>query len=135
LISVLATLRFRLGKRLELAGIAIEWDMQDLPALAWLGPPQALQLIRIVQEVLTNVLKHAIATRLRISAHCKQPDVEVCIADNGMGFMVAAVAAGRGMRNLRQRAASLSGSISIESNPGSGTTVRLRLPITRTDKP
>ena len=62
LTSVLATLRFRLGKRLELAGIGLEWDMQDLPALGWLGPPQALQLMRIVQEVLTNVLKHARAT-------------------------------------------------------------------------
>ena len=53
---MLATLRFRLGRRLELAGIELEWDMQDLPPLAWLGPPQALQLMRIVQEVLTNVL-------------------------------------------------------------------------------
>jgi signal transduction histidine kinase len=131
LISVLATLRFRFGKRLELAGIAIEWDMQDLPALAWLGPPQALQLIRIVQEVLTNVLKHSAATRLRISAHCKHPDVEVCIADNGMGFNIDAVAAGRGVRNLRQRAASLSGRIAIESRLGTGTTIRLVLPIAR----
>jgi signal transduction histidine kinase len=83
LISVLATLRFRLGKRLELAGIGLEWDMHDLPALGWLGPPQALQLMRIVQEVLTNVLKHARATRMQISARCNAPFIEVCITDNG----------------------------------------------------
>jgi signal transduction histidine kinase len=132
LISVLATLRFRLGKRLELAGIALEWDMQDLPPLAWLGPPQALQLMRIVQEVLTNVLKHAGASRMQISAHCDGPYVEVCIADNGRGFDVATISTGRGLRHLAQRAASLHGSVLVDSRPGEGTTVRLLLPVTIT---
>jgi signal transduction histidine kinase len=129
LTSVLATLRFRLGKRLELAGIALEWDMQDLPALNWLGPPQALQLIRIVQEVLTNALKHARATRMQISAHCSAPFIEVRVTDNGCGFDAASTPTGRGLRHLPQRAASLNGSVIIESRPGSGTTVRLLLPI------
>jgi signal transduction histidine kinase len=129
LISVLATLRFRLGKRLELAGIVLEWDMQDLPALAWLGPPQALQLIRIVQEVLTNVLKHAGANRMLISARCDGPCVEVCITDNGRGFDVASTSTGRGLRHLAQRAASLHGSVLIESEPRKGTTVKLLLPV------
>jgi signal transduction histidine kinase len=129
LISVLATLRFRLGKRLELAGIGLEWDMQDLPALSWLGPPQALQLMRIVQEVLTNVLKHAHATQMQISAHRSGAFIEVCITDNGCGFDAATTQSGRGLRHLAQRAASLDGSIVIESRPGSGTTVRLLLPI------
>ncbi|HEY2675789.1 MAG TPA: sensor histidine kinase [Steroidobacteraceae bacterium] len=129
LISVLATLRFRLGKRLELAGITLQWDMEDLPPLAWLGPPQALQLMRIVQEVLTNVLKHAGATNLNISAHRAEPYVEVCIADNGRGFDVASVPTGRGLRHLSQRAASLHGSVLVDSRPGTGTTVRLLLPL------
>jgi signal transduction histidine kinase len=129
LTSVLATLRFRLGKRLELAGIELAWDMQDLPALSWLGPPQALQLIRIIQEVLTNVLKHARATHMQISARCSGPFIEVCITDNGRGFDTATTPSGRGLRHLPQRAASLSGSVIIESHPGSGTTVRLLLPI------
>ena len=129
LTSVLATLRFRLGKRLELAGIALEWDMQDLPALSWLGPPQALQLIRIVQEVLTNVLKHAHATHLCISARGSGLFIEVRITDNGCGFDTATAPTGRGLRHLAQRAASLNGSVVIESRPGSGTTFRLLLPI------
>jgi signal transduction histidine kinase len=129
LTSVLATLRFRLGKRLELAGIGLAWDMQDLPALSWLGPPQALQLIRVVQEVLTNVLKHARATHMQISARCSGLFIEVCITDNGCGFDTATTPTGRGLRHLQQRAASLHGSIVIESGTGSGTTVRLLLPI------
>jgi signal transduction histidine kinase len=129
LISVLATLRFRLGKRLELAGIKLEWDMDDLPVLSWLGSPQALQLMRIVQEVLTNVLKHAAASQMRISAHCAGPYIEVCIADNGRGFDIGTSSTGRGLRHLAQRAASLHGSVLIDSRPGSGTTVRLLLPV------
>jgi len=103
--------------------------MQDLPTLAWLGPPQALQLIRIVQEVLTNVLKHAVATRMLISARCDGPFVEVCITDNGRGFDVASTSTGRGLRHLAQRAAGLHGSVLIESEPRSGTTVKLLLPV------
>jgi signal transduction histidine kinase len=129
LVSVLATLRFRLGKRLELAGIALEWDMHDLPTLPWLGPPQALQLIRIVQEALSNVLKHAAASRMKISAHVRERYIEVCIADNGRGFDAGAVSAGRGLRHLSQRAASVQGSVLVESQPGLGTTVRLLLPV------
>jgi signal transduction histidine kinase len=129
LTSVLATLRFRLGKRLELAGIGLEWDMHDLPPLSWLGPPQALQLMRIVQEVLTNVLKHARATSMQMSARCSGLFIEVCVTDNGCGFDTANTPTGRGLRHLPQRAASLNGSVIIESRPGSGTTVRLLLPI------
>jgi signal transduction histidine kinase len=129
LTSVLATLRFRLGKRLELAGIVLHWDMQDLPSLTWLGPSQALQLMRLVQEVLTNVLKHARATRMKISAQPAEQHIEVCVADNGCGFDAATAPVGRGLRHLAQRAASLQGSIVIESRPGSGTTVRLLLPV------
>jgi signal transduction histidine kinase len=129
LTSVLATLRFRLGKRLELAGIELAWDMQDLPPLSWLGPSQALQLTRIVQEVLTNILKHAHATHMQISAHRSGQFIEVCITDNGGGFDAATTPTGRGLRHLAHRAASLHGSIVVESRPGTGTTVRLLLPI------
>jgi signal transduction histidine kinase len=129
LTSVLATLRFRLGKRLELAGIGLAWDMQDLPTLSWLGPSQALQLMRIVQEALTNVLKHARATHMQISARCSGRFIEVCITDNGCGFETTTASTGRGLRHLAQRAASLNGSVVIESRPGTGTTVRLLLPI------
>jgi signal transduction histidine kinase len=131
LVSVLATLRFRLAKRLELAGIKLEWDMKDLPVLPWLGPPQALQLMRIVQEVLTNVLKHAAASHMQISAHCSGPYIEVCIADNGKGFDVGTISTGRGLRHVSRRAASLHGSVLIDSRPQSGTTVRLLLPVAK----
>ncbi len=84
---MLATLRFRLGKRLKSAGIDVVWEMTDLPPLTWLGSPQALQVTRIVQETLTNILKHAAATRVTISSRQCGKEVEVCIADNAAALM------------------------------------------------
>jgi signal transduction histidine kinase len=137
LVTLLATLRFRLGRRLELAGIELHWGMQDLPPLPWLGPPQALQVMRIVQEALANVLKHAAATCVHMSARVQGSWIEVHLADNGRGFDVssAASADGRGLRNLRRRAATLQAELSIESQiahlESRGTTIRQRLPLTR----
>ena len=108
---------------------AFAWIALIQPVLPWLGSPQALQLMRMVQEILTNVLKHAGATQMRISAHCCDQYIEVCIADNGLGFDVGATSTGRGLRHLAQRAASLHGSVLVDSRPGSGTTVRLLLPV------
>jgi signal transduction histidine kinase len=85
--------------------------------------------MRIVQEVLTNVLKHAAASQMRISAHRSESFIEVSIADNGRGFDSAATGGGRGLRHMSRRAASLQGSIVIDSQPGVGTTVRLLLPL------
>jgi signal transduction histidine kinase len=106
--------------------------MQGLPPIEWLAPSQALQVIRIVQEILTNILKHAAATRVRISTSYSTDQIEVRIYDNGCGFDAGAAMknCGRGLRHLPKRAASLRGSLLIDSMPGNGTTVRLLLPLT-----
>lgn len=54
LVTLLATLRFRLGGRMELAGIRIFWDVDDLPPLPWLEPPEALEILHILQEALSR---------------------------------------------------------------------------------
>jgi signal transduction histidine kinase len=131
LATLLATLRFRLSRRLEIAGLKVDWEMGDLPSVPWLGPPQALQVMRIVQESLTNVLKHAAATHIAMSTRREGEWIEVCIADNGRGFSVDDTAGhrGRGLRNLRQRAGALGAQLDIDSRPQRGTTVRLLLPL------
>ena len=77
LATLLATLRFRLTRRLEVAGLRVDWEMGDLPAVPWLGPPQALQVMRIVQESLTNVLKHSAATQIDMSTRLEGDWIEV----------------------------------------------------------
>jgi signal transduction histidine kinase len=132
--ALLATLRYRLGKRLEHAGLSLEWGVRDLPPLPWLNPSQALHVLRILQETLTNVLKHASASRVRILTRVDEPAgqprrVCVCIEDNGLGFDIDSAKAGRGLRHLRQRARGLHGEVDIDSQPGQGTRVSLYLPV------
>lgn len=134
LVTLLATLRYRLGRRLESAGLVLEWHVDDLPQLPWLDPTAALQVLRIVQEALTNVLKHARAHTVRIEMRKEDDRVEVNIIDDGEGFDVSTMLdrseGGRGLRNLRKRAQGLGGDVSFVSQPGR-TRVTLLLPLQR----
>lgn len=135
LVTLLATLRYRLTPRLERSGLQVDWEMSDVPELEWLDASSALQILRILQESITNVLKHARATRVRI-ATAVASDVTVTIADDGVGFDAAlaeSAGGGRGLRNLRHRAAKLGGDVEIRSD-GQGTTVMLRLPLVRASR-
>ena len=129
LVSLLANIRFRLERTLDAAGVQLEWKIEDLPALPWLGPPEALHVFRIVQEVLGNVIRHASAHHVQLGAKTVGDQVEVCIVDDGRGFDPATVQRGRGLKYLDQRAAALAGNLDIESRLGHGTTIRLKLPI------
>lgn len=132
LVTLLASLRHRLGRRLEGAGLHMKWEVVDLPPLHWLNPPDALQVLRIVQEVLTNVLKHAAARTVRVATRLAGEDqVQVLVEDDGCGFDIALVEQGRGLRHLVQRAARLGGRLSIDSLAGRGTRVTLDLPLQR----
>lgn len=94
-----------------------------------------IAVFRIVQEALSNVKCHAGATR--VDVRLTLSDGEVCcdVTDNGCGFIPCEkdVVRGRrecyGLRSMRDRAKLLDGVCSIESAPGSGTTVRARIPI------
>jgi signal transduction histidine kinase len=131
LVTLLAALRHRLGRRLESAGLLLHWDVEDLPPLPWLHPPDALQILRLVQEVLTNILKHARAQQVFISLSLHGPQVWVRIRDDGVGFEPHLVTWGRGLRHLAQRAERLGGQVEVLSHLGQGTEVRLSLPLER----
>lgn len=135
LVTLLASLRHRLGRRLEAAGLRMQWEVDDLPPLPWLNPPDALQVLRIVQEVLTNVLKHAQARTVRIATRLAGDQVQVVVEDDGRGFDAALVDSGRGLRHLVQRAARLGGRLTMDSEAGRGTRVTLDLPLQRGSRP
>ncbi len=132
---LLGTLRFRLAAHIHSAGIALHWDVERLPLLTWLDPPAALNILRILQESVANVLRHTRATELRISATetalGARPGVQVVMQDNGAGFPVAqalASSTGRGLRNQQRRAKACQGEVRWESGPG-GTRFVLWLPL------
>ncbi len=97
-----------------------------------LKPAAEEALYRIAQEALHNVVKHARATRVEIHLD-HDPDeqvVSLCIADNGRGFDKSQVPAGHmGLGTMGQRATALGGEYTIESKPGEGTRVTVRVPL------
>jgi len=131
LVSLLATMRYRLGKRLQMGGLKLEWDVQDLPPLAWLEPPDALHVLRLMQEALNNVLKHASASRVRMVTRHHGSYVEIRVEDDGAGFDLQTIQHGRGLKSQIKRAQRLGGKLRIDSSPGMGTRLSLRLPVER----
>lgn len=105
LLLLLATLRFRLEPRLENTGLALHWEVSEVPALAWLDPRSALHILRMLQEAFTNVIKHAQASEIRVSTSMDRDGVLVRISDNGRGLPADAPhRGGKGLDNLRRRA-------------------------------
>lgn len=92
-----------------------------------------LQIVRIIQESLTNVRKHARATTARVDVHRQDDLLVVTIRDNGLGFHPETGKRGDfprfGLATMRERASSIDGTLEIESVPGSGTTVRFTMPL------
>jgi signal transduction histidine kinase len=89
---------------------------------------------RMVQEALTNVVKHADATRVKVAITESEDRVELCVQDDGTGFDPQAPAEGFGLVGIRERVALIDGELSIESRPGQGTTVRATLPVLPADR-
>lgn len=138
LATVLATLRYRLQPRLEAAGIAVAWEVAELPELRELSPHLVMHVQRILLEAFTNVLKHARATRIAVRAQLSDDAkvVTLQIADDGVGFRADTPAAGagrrrggRGLDNMRSRAAAIGGQMRIEPAPGGGTCITLDLKV------
>lgn len=92
-----------------------------------------LQLVRIVQESLANVRKHAKATTVDLSIRRRDGALQMTITDDGMGFDPAARGPSEfprfGLSTMRERAESIGGKLEIDTAPGRGTTVRLEVPI------
>ena len=90
-----------------------------------------VQLIRIVQEALTNVRKHARACTVSISAFERGREAVIEVKDNGCGFAPEDVdrVAQYGLRGMRERAESIGADFQVISAPGMGTTIRLQIPI------
>jgi PAS domain S-box-containing protein len=87
---------------------------------------------RIVQEALTNVAKHAGATVVSVVVTRPDEFVSVVVEDNGTGFDPDAVPKGRlGLMGMRERVELVGGEIDIGSSPGAGTTIAVRIPVTK----
>jgi signal transduction histidine kinase len=109
----------------------IEVDVSNVRVQHVFSPSVKAQLIRIVQEALTNIRKHAQACGVKLSAFERDATVFLEVRDNGRGFSPEETqpASQYGLRSMRERAESIGADFQIISTPGGGTTVRLRIPI------
>jgi signal transduction histidine kinase len=108
-------------------GFSVEVSVSPGPG----GWPRELEgaIYRIVQEALSNVVKHAEAERVALLVGQREASAEVLIDDDGRGFDPAGVSAGFGLTGMRERAMLLGGELSVSSAAGGPTRVRAVLPV------
>lgn len=129
----LATYRDRLASQLKRVGITLDWSHVRLPDISNVTPTHALNVLRILQEAITNGRKHGPATRIRVRGEADADGGALLTVENdGAPFSEQEV--GAGLANMRRRAAQLGGSLAIERLPA-GTRVVLRLPIELPEPP
>lgn len=98
-------------------------------------PPQVVKtLYRVVQEVLTNICKHAQATGVKMQVNTTLDSVNLCIEDNGKGFRLDHQATGFGLQGMRERVIALGGELQLEAEPETGCCIAVKLPFKATAK-
>ncbi|MEO8067188.1 MAG: tetratricopeptide repeat protein [Flavobacteriales bacterium] len=90
-----------------------------------------IAVYRMVQECVSNVMKHAQAAELSMQLTRTSAMLNILVEDDGRGFDPAGTVGGMGMANIRERAAAYKGSVNVDSRPGRGTTVSIDVPLTR----
>jgi len=119
----------------RLSGIAIELSIGPGVEGAELNAEAELQLLRIIQEALTNVRKHAATNRAAIVLQASEGILDLAITDHGAGFWPAAMEAdppqGFGLSTMRERAESIGATFELTSAPGEGTRISVHTPLGR----
>ena len=122
---VAGNLRFRMEPRLRAAGIALRWNSAGLEAQRVVEGAKTLPLLRIMQESLSNALRHSGATEIAVTLKTVDGRLLIEIRDNGTGFDAERVRLGKGLRSIEKRARGIGAALHI-SHDG-GTTVRVAL--------
>jgi signal transduction histidine kinase len=125
--ATLGNFLFRWQAQLQPAGIQPSWTIDVADGAVGVTAHASLQLLRIAQEALTNVLKHARASRVQVRVSQADGILRLEVEDDGSG-RAAARAGGRGLRNMKERARQLGGTLDVLASPG-GTCVALRVPV------
>ena len=129
-ISILTALGNYVNEFSSNNGIPVEFKVSK--PFAQLSPVVELQLLRIVQEALTNVRRHAMASGVELTLSNTRDEVEMIIKDDGQGFKLEELeryAPGyHGLTIIKERAEGLGGNLFITTAPGQGTEVKINLP-------
>lgn len=102
--SLIGAMRYRIMSRFESGGIVLKWNVDPMIEASELTPIEALNVQRIIQEALTNILKHAESTTVSIHIFTQGPTIVVRIDDDGKGFDSDIQTPGCGLQNIINRA-------------------------------
>lgn len=136
LATILGTFRQRIEPALVAAGIELDWQVQDVPALSSLDAQGVMHLFRCMQEIFANVVKHAQARRVCVRTRSDAAHVYLTVTDDGLGMQRPHTKpqAQRGLGNLRARAGKLGAQVRFfDAHPGTG--IEFAFPIHRTFTP
>ncbi|HEU0140278.1 MAG TPA: sensor histidine kinase [Bryobacteraceae bacterium] len=121
-------LTFRTGARAE-------FKLGNLPAAEMLPPGAHEAILRVAQEALANIARHARAGSVVVSLGSVHGHIELKVQDDGAGFDPNQSDGGQGIRNMKARAEEFGGTFELVSGPGSGTSVALAIPFTAAETP
>lgn len=124
----LAMFKERLGPRLMSARVNLDWPSAPLPHNLRLSPAQILSIYRILQEAISNALRHGKPANIKVRQSSGEKGVAIAIDDDGGGLATHAQA-GRGLTNMKRRAAELGGAFSLSQSELGGVRALLQLPI------
>lgn len=129
--AVLAMWNDRLAPRLRAVDVVLHWEVAMLPPVPGLTPARVLHVLRILQEAVTNAVRHGRAQTLWLTAGVDAATrrVQLTLRDDGCGFDPDVASTGRGLKNMRRRAAEVGAALVLSSRPGSGTELTLSLPL------
>jgi signal transduction histidine kinase len=99
--------------------------------LCGLGEDVDIKIYRIIQESLTNVIKHASAKEVHVNIRREPELLTLSIVDDGVGFEVLAVQRGLGLLGMQERVETLNGTFEFESGINQGMNIRIMIPLTK----
>ena len=135
-LGLVAALRSHLAALKRTAGLDAEFVHE--PVLERFSVEVESACYRIVQESLTNIMKHAAARRAKVELRREGAELILIVADDGKGFDVAHATSqathgkSLGLLGMKERASLAGGTLAIESNPDRGSTIRARFPLETT---
>lgn len=106
-------------------------DVQDFGLENRIANELEITIFRIIQELVTNIVKHAKATEANISLTQHDNELNIMVEDNGKGFKVGKLKEkeGMGLGNIERRIEHLEGSMEVDSTPGRGTSISIDIPL------
>jgi signal transduction histidine kinase len=126
-LGLVPALRSILDERARRASIEVHFSPRDVPEN--LHAEIQTTCFRIVQEAITNAIRHAKATRIDVDLHRENGRLRLLIRDNGVGFDTKSRTAGLGLIGIKERAALVDGQANIISETNKGTTIDISLPL------